>query len=187
MDFVTLQTRLTNLTLDDSTNWIAGWTLNKQAINSWYKDVFEKFININTWAKMMATNKTAITVISTEASLPNDFRALLQDEDSEWVYFKNTDTYWPIKDEINFRIQYWSPSKIIFSIPPVYPVYIDYIKKITDLSANWDTPAIPEELHDNIVDFALVEYFRSQRDWNNVSASLQYAEWKMQEKIEQIM
>ena len=186
MDFQTLQWNLVNLTLDSSTSWASWWTLNKQAINSWYKNVFEKFINTNTGSKMMSTNKTALTVTSTEANLPNDFRALLQTEDSEWIYFKNTDVYWPINDEINFRIQYWSPQKLIFSIPPVYPVYIDYIKKITDLSENWDVPAIPEQLHDNILDFALVEYFRWQRDWANVSASLQYAEWRLQEVIEQI-
>ena len=184
--FLQLQQELQSLTIDDSTDWASWWTKNKKAINKWYKDVFEKYINTFSWAKNMSAWKVDLTITWNTANLPADFRALVETEDSRWVFFKYNWETIKIWDEMDFKIRYWTPSIIEFNFKPIYPIQIEYIKNISDLSADWDTPAIPLELHDNIPYFALVEYFRQQRDWANISASLQYAEWKMQEKINQL-
>lgn len=184
--FLELQQELQSLTIDDSTDWASWWTKNKKAINKAYKDVFESYINTFSGAKNMSAWKVDLVLNGNIANLPNDFRALVETEDSRWVFFTFNWQVFNIWDELEFKIRYWSPNIIEFNFEPVYQIKIEYIKNISDLVNTWDTPAIPPELHDNIPDFALVEYFRQQRDWNNVSASLQYAEWKMQEKINQL-
>jgi hypothetical protein len=67
-------------------------------------------------------------------------------------------------------------NRIIFEIKQDFPVYIEYIQKLTDLTDATDKSVMPSCFDDSIVDYALVEYFRQQRDWGNVSNALQYAE-----------
>ena len=187
MIFSELQSRFANLTLDTRTEWIAWWTQSKQALNDWYKEVFRKFINTYTGSVLMKIDKYwPLTITDWEATMPNDFYQLAKNEDNEWVFIKVLNWYYALK-EIPFKVIFGTTNyKIIFNVSPTQEVYIDYVKKIVDLSANGDIPAIPETLHNSIVDFALVEYFRQQRDWNNVTASLQYAEWKVMERMNEI-
>lgn len=186
MQFLEMQTRFANLHLDSRTEWIVSWNQNKQALNDWYKEVFRKFVDTYTGMVQMKTDKHwPITITEWVGILPNDFYKLSNTEDWEWVFQKVLNWYYHLK-EIPYKIIFGTPYKIIFNVTPNNEIYIDYIKNITALIWNTDTPTIPEQLHDSIVDFAIVEYFRQQRDWNNTSASLQYAEWKMQERLNQI-
>jgi len=184
MTFLELQNKLASLCLDSRSNWIAWWENNKNAINDWLKEVFQKFINTIEWQKLMKTAKTKISLVEWTWNLPTDFYSLAQIEESNWVFLKYLG--WYTNSSLDSFVRYWTPYTITFNVQPIQEVYIEYIKNINKLTADIDIPNIPEILHDCIPDFALVEYFKQQRDWNNVSASMQLAEWKMQEKITQL-
>ncbi len=70
----------------------------------------------------------------------------------------------------------------------IQTVYLRYVPTsgMGALSANEDVAALPPLLHRSIVDYALVEYFRQNLDWQSVGNALQYAEGKLAERIAQI-
>lgn len=63
-------------------------------------------------------------------------------------------------------------------------LYITYIPIREDLDTDTDVPVLPEELHPNIVDFALYYYHRFQRDLPAASDSLNLAQAVLNERLE---
>jgi len=128
----------------------------------------------------MKSDKTLLTMTGAIASLPADYKQPVM------LFFKGAWSYVEIdKEEFPYRyIRDAGVNKIIFTETPTFPVYIEYIAKITDMSANTDEPVLPSEFDADIIRFAMVEYHRAQRDWGEVSNELQYAEWKIWDTID---
>jgi hypothetical protein len=180
MNFLELQNKLADLTLDNRTEWKTWWVKNKQMLNEALWIVFNKIIIETDVHNTMKTQKTKMTIVDKKYTLPNDFKTLV------WVYRKVLDNYNLIAlDDGVFRLFIeWNTKKIIFEINITDEFYIEYIKQINVLSNNNDIPSIPSEFHEDIVNYALVEYHRLQRDWDEVSNSLAYAEGKIKEHID---
>lgn len=180
MNFLELQTKLSELTLDNRAEWKPWWVKNKQVLNDAFLVVFNKIIISKDVYNTLKTQKIKMTIVNKEYSLPSDFKTLV------WVYEKVLDAYNLIDmDNGNIRLFInWSIKKIIFEIKVLNDFYIEYIKKINTLSNNSDIPSIPDDFHEDIVNYALVEYHRQQRDWNEVSNSLAYGEGKIKEHID---
>ena len=180
MDFEALQNKFVKRHLDDRTDWLAGGTDNKEALNDWYKEVYNKAIQDRSVQEIMKSDKTLLTMSWATASLPADYKQPVT------LYFKWAWTYTEI-DREEFPYRYarsgWVYT-IIFEETPTFPVYIEYIAKLTALSANTDESVLPSEFDDDIIRYAMVEYHRAQRDWGEVSNELQYAEWKFWDTID---
>lgn len=180
MDFLTLQNRLATLHLDTSAEWISGWASNKQAINDAYTLVHKKIITDRSVQQVMKTEKTSVTITDGIWTLPADFFQPVQVFVKEWNEFSEID-----KDSMDYRFQSISwTKKIFFNSTINTTIYIDYIQKTTTLVDNTDETITPSEFDNDILNFAMVEYHRNQRDWGEVSNELQYAEWKIQESID---
>jgi hypothetical protein len=186
MNFLKLQNELELLTMDTRTERLNWWANNKSAINYWLWEVFEKFVNTYSWQELMRTEKIKLTLTWSTANLPADFRCLAITESSGWVFYYTSNQYVPVNENIIYKIKFWTPYTIQFNSEPKFDIYIDYIKDFTELTLDADIPLLPVQLHQNILDFALVKYFREQRDWGNVWNAMQYAEWKLMESIGQI-
>jgi len=181
MDFQALQTKFEKLNLDNRSIWLWWGSNNKEAINDWYKQVYQKAIQDRSLQQIMKSAKTLITITSKEWTMPTDFLQPVK------LYFKVSQDYSEIdKEEFPYRyIRTWWGYKVIFDQTPNHLVYVEYIPQITELLSNTDKITLPAEFDRDIVNYALVEYFRQQRDWLNVTNSLQYAEWKVLETIDQ--
>lgn len=181
MDFQALQNKFQARNLDNRTTWQAGWAKNKEALNDGYKEVFDKARQDRSVQEILKTTKTLITMTWATWDMPSDFLQPVT------VYFKSGG----VTDEIDrevfpYRFQRTSGTyKIVFDEAPNYPIYIEYIQKITDLSWDTDESVLPSEFDMDIVNYGMVEYHREQRDWVEVSNELQYAEWKIWETIDQ--
>lgn len=181
MDFLGLQNKFTKLNLDNRTFWQEGWDENKEAINDGYKIVYQKAIQDRALQEVLKSEKTLISITGREWDMPSDFLQPVL------LYFKVWTGYSTIeKEDFNYRyIKTATWYKVIFDTVPSNTIYSEYIPKITLLSDNTDKSRLPSEFEWDITNYALVEYFRQQRDWLNVTNSLQYAEWKMIETIDQ--
>lgn len=180
MIFSELQTRFTYKTLDDSSEFVWTSTKGKFCINEGYKNCYNKAIIDNTIREMIKTDKTTVTISNKIWTLPSDFYQLHRVYDSTW--YNEID-----KDVFKYRIKYVSwVYTIVFEILDNTTIKIEYIKPPTEMVNNTDTPAIPDNLHDSILDFALAEYFKMQRDFNWVANSLQLADTLLNDIIWQI-
>jgi len=180
MNFLELQTKFAKKHLDTRTTWIAWWDDNKKALNDWYNEVYLKAIQDRSVQQSIKTVKTLVTLTDSVWTLPVDYLQPVK------VYLKSAWRYSeidPIEDEYRFQRVWWV-NKIIFEETPNFPVYIEYIQKLTDMVDDLDEPVLPAEFDRNIINYSLVEYHKNQRDWGEVSNELQYAEWKMQETID---
>ena len=180
MDFEALQIKFPKKHLDTRATWIVWWNNNKEALNDGYKEVYMKAIQDRNVQEVMKTIKTLITITDKIWTLPVDYLQPVK------IYLKSAGSYVELeKEEFPYRFQRtWWINKIIFNETPNFPIYIEYIQKLTDLSINTDEPVLPSEFDNDIINYALVEYFRNQRDWGNVWNALQYAEWKILETID---
>jgi len=180
MSFLNLQNSLQNSTLDTRTIWLTGWQANKDAINVWYKNVYNLAIQDRTVQEIMKTPRTLITLVNWVGTMPADYKQPVK------LYFKWAGTYTEI-DRSNFPYRFileWWVNKIIFELNPQYAVYIEYIRKIVPLGLDGDIIALPADFDRDIINYALLEYHRLQRDWLEVSNSLQFAEWQIKETID---
>lgn len=179
MTFGELQQRLDYKTLDTSSEFIWTSTKWKLCINNWYVNAYNKAIQDTTIRNILKTTKTDVIISSKSWTLPNDFYQLVNCYDSNW---NEIDT-----DETPYRIRYSSWTYyILFDLLDNVTIKIEYIKFPTDMVNTTDKPLLPDILHDNILDFALVEYFKMQRDFVWVANSLQIAEVGLMETISQI-
>jgi len=180
MNFQELQIKFAKKHLDTRTDWIAGWDDNMEALNDWYKEVYNNAIQDRNIQEIMKSAKTLITITDKEWVMPNDFLQPVN------LYFKEWISYFEIdKDEFKYRyIRSWWTYKVIFDIKPNNVIYSEYIPQVTELVDNTDAITLPAEFDWDIINYALIEYHRSNRDWSEVSNELQYAEWKMQRSID---
>jgi len=180
MDFQTLQIRFANKHLDNRTEWLSLWTANLEAVNVWYKAVFNLAIQDRSIEEIMKSFKTNLTFTNAIAILPVDFKQPVK------LYFRSSGSFVEV-DKAEYPYRYirdnWV-NKIQFEINPPFPVQIEYIKIVVDLVNIWDTPVLPTEFDRDIINYALVEYHTLQRDWAEVSNSLQFAEWQLKETID---
>ena len=179
MNFLELQAKFTKKHLDNRTIWASGWADNKEALNDWYKTVYNKAVQDRSIQQIMKSAKTLVTMSWNEWTLPSDFKSPVK------LYWKSW-TYAEIDDEVSpYRYQRTSTgNKIIFDETPTNAVYIEYIAKHVEMNADTDEITIPDDFEDDVINYALIEYFRNQRDWGNVWNSLEYAEWKIKETID---
>ena len=180
MTFIESQTKFKNLHLDSRTTWVAGWDNNKEALNDGYKEVYNKARQDRSLQEILKSAKTLITVTDKVWPMPTDFLQPVK------LYFKVWTSYSEIDIEY-FPYRYIRVSgvyKVIFDENPANSVYSEYIPKITNLDLDEDVIVLPDDFDWDIVNYALVEYFRQQRDWGNVWNALQYAEWKVKETVD---
>lgn len=179
MDFLTLQNSFEELNLDSRATWKAGGANNKASINDAYKEVYLKIIVDRSVQEIMKTDKTLVSITDKQWTLPVDFLQPV------CVYFKIWDTYLEIdKDDTPYRFMRdsWS-TYIVFSGNPQYSVYIEYIPVLTALSWDSDEITFPEDFAGDILNYAMVQYHRRQRDRDEVSNELNYAEGKLADNI----
>ena len=62
-------------------------------------------------------------------------------------------------------------------------IFVGYVPVREDLSDDADVPAVPKSLHKNIADYALVEYFRAQRDNGEAMNALSIAQAYLNEQL----
>jgi len=182
-----MQNRLQSFILDNRAEWQALWTENKESINTWYKEVYDKIIVDKSLSNLLKKDKVEITINNGIWSLPIDFYQLVN------VYWKDIAySYWDInnwyqkleKEQYKIIIESWVYKiKVLWNIQ--WSLYIDYIPEIQELAKDTDIPNIPSSFHNDIVNYAIIDYHRQQRDWIEVSNSLQYAEWKIWEHIDE--
>lgn len=178
MDFQALQNKFAKKHLDWRTEWLAWWTDNLEALNDWYKEAYNKTIQDRSIQQAMKSTKTQVTMSGATWTLPSDLLQPVQ------LYFKSC-SYCEVDDGM-YPYRYIRTSwayQVIFDETPTMSIYIEYIPQITELSANIDEITLPAEFENDVINYALVEYFRNQRDWGSVSNALQYAEWKIGETI----
>lgn len=69
----------------------------------------------------------------------------------------------------------------------VSKLHFAYVPGIADLSADTDVPEdIPSELHESIADYALVEYFRAQRDNAEAMNALNIAQSYLNDRLSRL-
>ncbi|NDK09054.1 hypothetical protein EOM39_07500, partial [Candidatus Gracilibacteria bacterium] len=152
--------------------------LTKSCINKGYKKCYEKAIIDTSVRDLLKTVKTKITLSSGIGTLPVDFFQKVS------IYYSDTIT--ELSEDIKYKIHYTGIGyQIIFDETLLnMDIYIQYIKIPTDMSADTDLPLLPVLFDNNILDFALVEYFKIQRDWGNIANSMQLAEGELQRTID---
>ena len=184
--FVQMQVEFADLTLDTTTTWASWWTQNKNCINKAYEYLYDKLKNAQRVKEKIATEKTSVTITSKAGTLPATFDTMYlvstsdfatnsdifnTTDENDWMYFN-----YIVKGTI-------AGSKTIILDDDITPIYVKFVPKRADLSADSDVPVLPQELHRSIVDFAMVEYFRRIRDDISTSNALMLANQLLNERL----
>lgn len=184
MEFLDLQEDLEGFTLDNSTDYAAGGTMNKKCINKAYEHIYDSVKNSTRANRHFKKPKTEITVANKIANLPADFDTIGTvsifdfDTDSDIDGISDGRVYeFEIRGKRGEKKMYLE--ELGFS-----KLYITYIPVREDLDLDTDVPLLPEELHPNITDFALYYYHRFQRDLPAASDSLNLAQAVLNERLE---
>lgn len=183
MTFLDLQTEFAEMTLDTTTTWAWGGTLNKKVINKAYETLYDRLKNAErVKRKIISNTKTAVTVTNNIGTLPANFSNMDIVSLSPNTDYNNTlelspDIYY------DWKVLWISWAYTITLEDSITPIYIRYVPIRVDMSANGDLPNLPIELHRSIVDFALVEYHRRIRDPIETANALDLAEQYLNQRL----
>ncbi len=178
MNFKNLQDDLQEMTQDDSTAWASWGTSNKKCLNIGYERVFDLIKNSSVMKNYYRNEKVKVTITNKVWTLPVDFDTEIV---VSWFDFDTNSDIELTQDRIfTYSIYGEDGSKKIVLEEDTEYIYISYVKLRTDMSLDADVPKFPKEIHRCIVDFALVEYFRRQRDLAEADASLKIATVNLQ-------
>lgn len=182
MDFQKAQQDLEDLTMDTSTEWAAGGTKNKKAVNKAYELIYDTYKNYEKIKNRIKTQKAAVTFVNKVGDLPADFDTVdivsLFDfaTDSDIIGMSDGRYY-------DFEVRGMQGSKKMYLEGPEQVLYVSYIPIREDLTENTDTFLLPEEIHPCVTDFALFWYNRMIRDDVAAANSLQIAQSIMDTKL----
>lgn len=158
--------------------------MNKKCVNKAYEHIFDSVKNAARVNKHFKKPKTEVTVVNKIVSLPANFDTI----GTVSIYDFETDSDVDgISDGrvFEFEIRGKRGEKKMYLEDIGYSkLYITYIPIREDLDTDTDVPVLPEELHPNIVDFALYYYHRFQRDLPAASDSLNLAQAVLNERLE---
>lgn len=186
MNFLQLQEELQAFTLDDSTAFEAGGASNKTCIARGYEDCFLECLNDETVRKTLATYpQSSLTPLAKVSALPADFFRMYRVSTMDFSVDSQIDI---LPEFYDYDIMFdYSTSLYQFVVRYQSNIkfYYRYIKKLVPLSDDADIPVLPEILHRNIVDYALIHYYRMQRDSANMTQALQDARFRLAERLEQ--
>lgn len=183
MNFSALQVEFAEMTLDTTTTWASGGTLNKKVLNKAYEELFNRLKNAErVKRKIISNTKTSVTITNNVGSLPADFSnmdvvSISPSTDYIDVNELSPDLYY------DWKVTGASGAYSLILEDNITPVYIRYIPIRSDMSADGDIPNLPIELHRSIVDFALVEYNRRIRDPIETANSLDLAEQYLNQRL----
>lgn len=168
LNFLQAQTDLANNTLDTSTEWSAGGTKNKIAVNKAYEMIYDLYKNYQKIKRRMVLPKTSVSFTNKVGNLPADFDTV--DIVSLFDFTTDSDL-----DGISdgryfaFEIRGAQASRKMYIETNESVLYISYIPLRTDLTENTDAFLLPAEIHPCITDFA--KYFYRQMILDEVGAA----------------
>lgn len=180
--FLQLQQRFAEAHGDTSSVWAVGGSSNKQALNDAWDDLYDDVRQDMSTRMKMKTQKTLVTITNKIGQLPADFLEIAETGNEEpifpAVYLRQAVDFYSPVDSNCYRIR-WDATTgnyfIDFDSTPQAPIYIEYIPQSNALSADGDVPKIIPQFQPFIVDYAMTQYFKRQRDWSNYGQSAQIA------------
>ena len=185
MTFLQIIQRLTELHMDTSAEWIISQAYPKACVNDAYEYLYDILKNSEKIKRYLSLTKTKVTIVDKEVNLPADFDTIdkistVDFTDDSWVDGDFTDRYF------DFEIRWAQWSKKLVIQDEYTELWITYVPIRADMTADWDIPKLPNELHKSIADFALVEYYRRIRDNIEASNSLQLANSILSDKLKSL-
>lgn len=186
MNFLQLQQEFADLQIDLSSAWVAWWDSNKSCLNKAYEYLYDKLKNSEKVKLYLWLVRTKITFLNNVASLPADFDTI----DKVYTVEATTDRCvdWDLDNRYyDFEVTGARWSKKMTIQDGYTDLYITYLPIIDTMTLDTDTPTkLPDELHRSIVDFAIFEYFRRQRDTIEMSNALQLANSVLNDKLKSL-
>lgn len=186
MNFLQLQTELTDMHLDTSTTYAVWGMKNKECLNKAYEFLYDQLKNVERVKRKIASvTKTSVTISGYIGTLPADFGnmdlvSISPVTDYSDAYDLSPDIYYDWK--VTGLGTASSPYKILMQ-DSITPIYVRYMPIRADMNTNTDVPVLPTEIHRSIVDFGLVEYYRRIRDPIETANALSLANQYLTERL----
>lgn len=188
MNFLQLQQELQMLTLDDSTDFAAWGTKNKVCVNRGYEECWLECLNDESVRQYLASSpQVSMMPINKVANLPSDFFRMLRVAITDFSVDSQVEA---LPEFFDYEVR-WNSALSLFQFILQYQTnitfYYRYIPKRVDMTSDIEFPKLPDILQRNIADYALVHYYRLQKDPVNMSQALQDARFRLSERLEQFL